>query len=122
MKSKDQLLLEEAYGEVSANQSKKRLLARIKPEFRKLYIKDLEHFNGSYRDHADFLNKAKEMGHLVKEAHNEIASRQQEADERSQPESAEQLLKQLVDTIALREKSEPEGYEYDSYDHEVNIL
>ena len=40
----------------------------------------------------------------------------------SQAETAEQLLKQLVDTIALREKSEPEGYEYDSYDHEVNIL
>ena len=82
MKSKDQTLLEEAYGEVSANQSNKRLLSRIKPEFRKLYIKDLEHFNGSYRDHADFLNKAKEMGHLVEEAHNEIASRQQEAQSR----------------------------------------
>jgi hypothetical protein len=65
MKSKDQQLLEEAYNEVS----KERLLSRIKPEFRKLYVKDLEHFNGSYRDRADVLNKAKQMGHLVEEAY-----------------------------------------------------
>ena len=69
MKSKDQQLLEEAYNEVS----KERLLSRIKPEFRKLYVKDLEHFNGSYRDRADVLNKAKQMGHLVEEAYDKIS-------------------------------------------------
>ena len=52
---------------------------------------------------------------LLREAYESIQKQ-------SQAESAEQLLKQLVDTIALREKSEPEGYEYDSYDHEVDIL
>jgi len=71
MKSKDQQLLEEAYNEVS----KERLLSRIKPEFRKLYVKDLEHFNGSYRDRADVLNKAKQMGHLVEEAYGHVANR-----------------------------------------------
>lgn len=59
--NEDSKLLAEAYDLVN---SKKRLLSRIKPEFQKLYIKDLEHFNGSYKDHTDFLNKAQEMGHL----------------------------------------------------------
>jgi len=59
--NKESKLLAEAYDLVN---SKKRLLSGIKPEFQKLYIKDLEYFNGSYKDHADFLNKAQEMGHL----------------------------------------------------------
>ena len=74
MKSKDQQLLEEAYGQTidKTKQSKQRLLSRIKPEFQKLYIKDLEHFNGSYKDHTDFLSKAQEMCHLVAEMNKNI--------------------------------------------------
>tara|TARA_R110000868_G_scaffold103681_8_gene285361 strand:+ start:1907 stop:2338 length:432 start_codon:yes stop_codon:yes gene_type:complete len=94
MNKKDQILLEQAYQRIykideakepmytirrtpyektprpgkatGIDQSKQRLLSRIKPEFQNQY-KDLD-FNGSYRDHADILNKAEELGHLKPEA------------------------------------------------------
>lgn len=67
--TKDYRLLAEAYGNVNKTleQSRQRLLSRIKPEFQKLYIADLKHFNGSYRDHMDILRKAEEMGHLAEQ-------------------------------------------------------
>ena len=45
-------------------QIKQKLLSRIKPEFQRFYIADLEYFNGSYKDRVDVLRKAEELGHL----------------------------------------------------------